>query len=205
VKLETCRHRIGGGIVSGVHTRWLPFLACFVACGGGSRPAATAVATQRKVEAQPPKPTRPQNTLYRDEVETAKRAGLGRVFQLIDLEPKGDLDNRGRMTDFKGFQIVALRPANEWLAFDFAPGDMLTHLNGVSVEHYSTWFEQFEALSTATQIQVDLVRDGKPKTVVVKIVTRGAGLGQVTPTNPESQRPAQVPVPKATGDAQTGR
>jgi hypothetical protein len=204
VTLETCRHRIGGGIVSGVQTRWLPILACFIACGGGSRPSVTAVATQRKVEA-PPKPTRPPNTLYRDEVDTAKRMGLGHLFQLIDLEPKGELDGRGRMTDFKGFQIVALRPANEWLAFDFAPGDLLTHVNGVSVEHYSTWFEQFEALPNATQIQVDLVRDGKPKTVVVKIAARSAGSAPVTSTKSESPRPAQVPVPKATGDAQNGR
>jgi len=155
-----------------VQTRWLLFSCFLVACAGSPAPANTAHA-QPRPEAQATKgPTRPRNTLYRDEVEAAKRAGLGYVFQLMDLEPNGELDARGRMTDFKGFQIVALRPASEWLAFDFAPGDVLTHINGVSVEHYSTWFEQFEALPKAEQIQIDLIRDGKSKTVLVKIASR---------------------------------
>jgi len=75
---------------------------------------------------------------------------------------------------FEGFQIVALRPANAWLSFDFAPGDILTHINGVSVEHYATWYNQFEALPKAEQIRVDLIRDGKPKTITVRIVDRTA-------------------------------
>jgi S1-C subfamily serine protease len=85
------------------------------------------------------------------------------------------------MISFEGFQIVALRPANDWLTFDFAPGDVLTHINGVSVEHYSTWYNQFEALPKAEQIRVDLLRDGKPKTIIVRIVDR---------TNPSETPPA---------------
>jgi len=163
-----------------VQTRWLLLSFWLVACGASPARVNSAPA-QPRLDTQASKgPTRPRNTLYREEVDAAKRAGLGYVFQLMDLEPKGELDARGRMTDFQGFQIVALRPASEWLAFDFAPGDVLTHINGVSVEHYSTWFEQFEALPKADQIQVDLIRDGKPKTVLVKIASRAAG--SVVPT-----------------------
>jgi len=144
-----------------------------VSCAGSSQPAARAPAANPKaVVPAPAAPARPNNTLYRDEIESAKRAGLGHFFELIDLEPKGDLDDQGRMNSFQGFQISSLRPANDWLSFDFAPGDILTHINGVSVEHYSTWFEQFEALSNADQIRVDIIRDGKPKTVIVRIVGR---------------------------------
>ncbi len=126
----------------------------------------------------PAVPSRPKNILYRDEVESAKRAGLGHFFELVDLEPTGATDGNGRIVSFEGFQIVALRPASEWLAFDFAPGDLLTHVNGVSVEHYSTWYDQFEALSKSDQIRVDVIRDGTPKAVVVRIVDRNRATTQ---------------------------
>jgi len=126
------------------------------------------------VAQKPSQPARPKNTLYRDEVERAKSAGLGHFFEHIELEPQGEIDDNGRMVSFEGFQIVALRPANAWLSFDFAPGDLLTHLNGISVEHYSTWYNQFEALPKVEQIRVDLIRDGKPKTVIVRIIDRRA-------------------------------
>ena len=129
------------------------------------------VAKPKPAAAPAPAP-RPNNTLYRDEVQAAARAGLGHLFELVELEPKGDLDSQGRMTSFNGFQIVTLRPASKWLSFDFAPGDILTHINGVSVEHYSTWIEQFEALAKADEIRVDLIRDGQPKTVTIKITDR---------------------------------
>jgi hypothetical protein len=150
------------------------------------------------VAVQAPKaPDRPSNTLYRDEVKNAKRAGLGHIFELIELEPKGDLDSSGRMNTFQGFQIVTLRPAGDWLSFDFAPGDILTHINGVSVEHYSTWFEQFEALSNADQIRVDLIRDGKPKTIVVRILDHPKNNAQALVPQPAA--PAAQMLPKATG------
>ena len=126
---------------------------------------------------------RPPNTLYRDEVEQASRLGLGHLFEWVELEPSGDMDSQGRMSSFHGFQIVALRPASKWLSFDFAPGDILTHINGVSVEHYSTWVEQFEALPKTDQIRLDLIRDGQPKAVIVKIAERN---------NPQASNPKQV-------------
>ena len=104
----------------------------------------------------------------------AKSAGLGHFFEHIELEPRGEIDDNGRMVSFEGFQIVALRPADAWLSFDFAPGDVLTHVNGVSVEHYSTWYNQFEAIPKAEQIRVDLIRDGNPKTIIIHIVDRTA-------------------------------
>jgi len=172
-------------------------LACLlVACGGSAQnTVVTPAAKPKTVEPVLAAPARPSNTLYRDEVENAKRAGLGHFFELVDLEPKGDVDGQGRLSGFQGFQIVTLRPAAQWLSFDFAPGDILTHINGVSVEHYSTWFEQFEALSTADQLRVDLIRDGKPKAVVVKIVERfKSNAGGATPPPAASvMQPPAVP------------
>ena len=120
----------------------------------------------------------------------AKGEGLGRFFERIELEPRGELDDNGRMVSFEGFQIVALRPASAWLGFDFAPGDLLTHINGISVEHYSTWYNQFEALPKAERIRVDLVRDGSPKTVVVRIVDRAVARAPAQTTAQASSSPS---------------
>ena len=170
--------------IRGVQFRW-PFLCVWlVSCGGSTQPVVAPRAAKPKATAvaQAPAP-RPNNTLYRDEVEQASRLGLGHLFEWVELEPKGDMDSQGRMSSFHGFQIVALRPASKWLSFDFYPGDILTHINGVSVEHYSTWIEQFEALPKADQIRVDLIRDGQPKAVIVKIADRN---------NTQASTPKQV-------------
>ena len=156
----------------GVQSWWPLLCAGLVCCGGSAQPIAAPIAKPKPIAAIPPPAPRPNNTLYRDEVEAARRAGLGHLFELVELEPKGDVDSQGRMTSFNGFQIVTLRPASKWLSFDFAPGDVLTHINGVSVEHYSTWLEQFEAAAKADQIRVDLIRDGQRKTVIVRIADR---------------------------------
>lgn len=180
----------------GVQSHWLFLTSWLVACGGSPPLVAVAPAPKQKIALQMPvAPRRPNNTLYRDEVEGAKRAGLGHFFALVDLEPKGELDNQGRMDTFQGFQIVALRPALEWLAFDFAPGDILTHINGVSVEHYSTWFEQFELLPKADQVRVDLIRDGKPNTIVVRIVDRGGNIARAPEPYPTAQITKTPPAP----------
>lgn len=156
-----------------VRITWL-WVACMaLACGGSHSKAPTHAGAAANANLSVPKlPERPKNTLYRDEIEAAKREGLGHFFQRLEIEPVGETDADGRLTSFQGFQIVALRPATDWLAFDFAPGDVLTHINGVSVEHYSTWVDQFEALPKAEQIRVDLLRAGEQKTIVVRIAER---------------------------------
>jgi hypothetical protein len=177
--------------------RWLVLSVGLAACGGSPPPAAKTPPPRRIAAESTLVPSRPRNTLYRDEILLAKRVGLGHVFELMDLEPVGDLDSRGRLADFKGFQIRALRPAREWLAFDFAPGDILTHFNGVSVEHYATWYEQFEALGKADQIRVDLIQDESKKTVIVKIVDRASRTAPASPQTarlkPESAASRQTP------------
>ena len=182
----------------GVSNRWLLLCSWLCACGGSTPPpVVTPAARTPAVPPLPSLPSRPKNVLYRDEVESAKRAGLGHFFELVDLEPMGATDGNGRMVSFEGFQVVALRPAREWLAFDFAPGDLLTHVNGVSVEHYSTWYDQFEALSKLDQIRVDLIRDGKQKAVVVRIVDRSRGATSQKPSLAPTQSPSKQSAPSA--------
>lgn len=170
---------------SAVSKPWIVVACWTCACGSSAPPPAKPpVARPPVAQSALVVPARPRNVLYRDEIERLRSAGLGHLFELIDLEPVGSSDSDGRMITFDGFQIVALRPATEWLNFDFVPGDVLTHINGVSVEHYATWYEQFEALAKTDQIRVDLIRDGKPQVVQVQIVNRSDTKPQNSATRP---------------------
>src|SRR5512142_1401058 len=103
----------GSRHIAGV-TRWLVVGLALYACGGSTPPAASPrVKPAAHAQQVPQLPVRPKNTLYRDEVEKAKSAGLGHFFERIELEPRGDTDENGRMISFEGFQIVALRPAGD--------------------------------------------------------------------------------------------
>jgi type II secretory pathway component PulC len=77
------------------------------------------------------------------------------------------------VTQFNGYLIVALRPALDWLPFDFAPGDVVTHINGVSLgQHYNAILPLFESLAQANQIDVTLRRDGEERVIRVRIEAR---------------------------------
>jgi type II secretory pathway component PulC len=77
---------------------------------------------------------------------------------------------------FDGYLIVALRPALDWLAFDFVPGDVVTHVNGVSLgQHYSAILPLFESLTQANQLDVRLRRGGEEQVIRVRIEPRPKG------------------------------
>jgi len=113
-----------------------------------------STAKPKLVEGAPPAQARPSNTLYRDEVESAKHAGLGHFFELVDFERKATLTRRAGLAVFRVFKLLTLRPATQWLSFDFAPATILTTSTAYRLNTIPLWFEQFEALSTADQIRV---------------------------------------------------
>ena len=118
-------------------------------------------------------PSRPAATLYREEVVAAVQAGLGHFLQRVDVRAVTHQDDAGRRV-FVGFEVLSLRPALEWLTFDFAPGDIVTKIDGVSVEHYNSVIPLFERLVAKDQFEVSLIRSGQPKTVVINIRERQA-------------------------------
>jgi hypothetical protein len=130
-------------------------------------PRRPTFAIQGQIVAQ----TRPRGTLFRDEVERAIQAGLGYFLQQVDVRAVTRADDSGRRV-FVGFEILSLRPAMDWLMFDFAPGDVVTKVDGVSIEHYDTVIPMFEGLAAKDRFEVSLIRAGEPKTVVVSIVRR---------------------------------
>jgi hypothetical protein len=141
-----------------------------------------------------PVDARPRGTLYRDEVQRAIQAGLGHFLQHVDVLSVPRDDDGGRRP-FVGFEIIALRPAKDWLKFDFAPGDIVTTVDGVSVEHYERVIPMFEALAAKDKFEVSLIRAGEPKTVVVSIVPRPSAASGTTAPRPSTASGTTAPRP----------
>lgn len=96
--------------------------------------------------------------LRRSDLERAVVAGLGVFLQHAELEPVLD---SGR---FQGFRVLTLTPPEFWLGVDLQPGDIVTHVNGKSVEDPNVMYDTFVGLRTATELRVDSVREGKART-----------------------------------------
>jgi len=163
--------------------------ALLVACGSNPPPP-------KAQKALPPpsagaaEPSRAPNTLYRDEVKSAVARGMGHFLQHLEVEPVTAALDAGR-TKFVGYRIVALRPASAWLRFSLGPGDVITHVNGASVEHYDYLLPVFEALPNAPELKVELLRDGEPRVLSIALVEHGrasasAAAGTAPPANSAS-------------------
>jgi len=124
------------------------------------------------VVGQLPRPTRPRNVVYRDEFESAIAEGLQFFLQKVPNRALMHYDENGKRC-FDGYLIERLRPANDWMAFDFAPGDIVTHINGTSLGQQPDAILAFVAeLAKGAAMDVALVRDGQAMTVHISVVDR---------------------------------
>lgn len=160
---ETRRH------IAGVHRSLVLVVGLSLGCGSSPivMPRQPAIPVRGVIAGD----GRPAGTLYRDELERAIRRGLGHFLQNLDLRAVTREDDLAQVT-FVGFEIVAMRPAWNWLAFDFAPGDIVTKIDGVSVEHYDAVLPMFEGLASKDHFDVELVRGGQRKVVTISIRRR---------------------------------
>lgn len=145
-------------------------------------------------------PTRPANTVYRDEVKAAVAAGMARFLSSVEVEALTDVDEAGERR-FLGFTVLTLRPAAAWLSFDIVPGDVITRVNGVSVSHYDYLLPMFEGLGSASELRVEMLRGGKPKTLVISILDRGGGSSAVESPSPSADSAAKNPAPSGSAQA----
>src|SRR5690606_17127239 len=90
--------------------------------------------------------------------------GLGRFLQRVAVEPSLD---QGR---FQGFRVLALQPENFWREVDLRPGDVVTAVNGKSVESDVVVFEVFESLRTVDALDVTVIREGRLRQLHYRIV-----------------------------------
>jgi S1-C subfamily serine protease len=146
--------------------RRLVWLMAFAlpACGGAAAPPATALDTTASLEPGPLAP----GSIRRSSVHAVISAGLGAFLQRIEFEDTPAMV-RGK---FHGFRIHELK-GNFWDGVDLKPGDVITKVNGQSIEHPGDALEVFRSLELAGELVVDYEREGKPRQLHYAIVDDG--------------------------------
>lgn len=115
----------------------------------------------------PPKVAAPKikvTRLTRAGVRGTVHGGIGRFLQDVTVEDTPAFRN-GK---FLGFRVVELR--GDLDACDLHPGDVVTRVNGQSVEHPEDALAVFQSLATANELVVDYERDGTPQKMRLPIV-----------------------------------
>jgi type II secretory pathway component PulC len=136
-----------------------------VACGGAP-PAQTA---QREPSATPTPTTTaavvPEKTtsLRRSALKQTIQRGLGYVLQDIMVEDYPVMHG----DKFHGFKIQTISAA--WGGVDLRPGDVVTRVNGLPIEHPEEADAALRSLEKARALRVDYERDGKARTLELPI------------------------------------
>lgn len=131
-----------------------------VACGGGTAPAKTA-----QVAPPPSTPTAPTTTaaavaprttsLKRSQVKQGIARGLGYFLQNVTVEDYPVMHGN----KFYGFKIKTISAE---LGVDLQPGDVVTRVNGMSIERPEEADAAMRSLEKAPSLKVDFERNGKP-------------------------------------------
>lgn len=91
--------------------------------------------------------------LSRAEVAVVVDAGLGRFLAGVEAEP---VVENGR---FIGFRLITLYPADPRFAdVELRPGDIVTRVNGQSIERPDQAFQVFDGLRVASQLVIEYLR-----------------------------------------------
>jgi S1-C subfamily serine protease len=173
-----------------------------VACGSAQYPSLddplpppdpATIAAQAKVSsnvAAAPAPGALTGTLQRADVERVVDAGLGRFLAHVAIEPSLSAGK------FKGWNIVQLSPPDLWSQIDLRPGDVVTRVNGMSVEREMEAFDAFQAVRQAPVLEVTYLRQKQPRTLRFTIV--GAP-SPALPKAPSAPAPSANAAPASAG------
>ncbi len=141
-------------------------------CGASSRSAPAVVAPAattgaRAASAAPSAASRlPPHTLPRSAVHQVVSQGLGAFLQRIALDDQ-PVRADGK---FRGFRVVELRGTDFWNGVDLRPGDVVTGVNGLPIEHPEEAQAAFESLEVATELRVAYDRNGQPRELTYAIL-----------------------------------
>mgnify|MGYP001628298153 CR=1 FL=1 len=100
-------------------------------------------------------PTR-EGMIARAELDAVLAGGPGRFLQHVETEPHLV---EGR---FVGFRLRALR-APFFAGVDLREGDTLVSVNGMPIERPEEALSVWNALGVASELTVELIRDGEPR------------------------------------------
>ena len=138
------------------------------ACGGQSPPKATSAPapSARGATAAASAAPLPANAIRRSALREVLAGGLGAFLQYVTLDDQPTFV-AGK---FHGFRIAVLRNAPFWRGVDLKPGDVITRVNGMPIEHPEEALEAFKSLEVASELRVDYERDGAPRELRFTIV-----------------------------------
>jgi hypothetical protein len=158
------------------------------ACGGSLMDEPLTPETQAPVVA---KKTAPPGSLFRTDVNATVEDGLGYFLQHVSVDPEIVAGK------FQGFRIVELRPMDFWQGVDLKPGDVVTKVNGQTIERDIDAYQAFQGLLAAPALRVSFFRGGSPRELVFAILDDKGG--KPTPTAPaKKDDPAKAPAAPAT-------
>src|SRR5262245_48803913 len=134
-----------------------------VSCGGSPPPANDRERSEPPPRAAvfTPAPAQPDEgegppVIARDQLDAVLAAGLGRFLQGVETEP-GLEDGR-----FAGFRLVSLYPDDPRLGgSDHHAGDVLTRVNGHSIERPEQAMRGWDELRVASELAIEYRRDGE--------------------------------------------
>jgi|HubBroStandDraft_2_1064218.scaffolds.fasta_scaffold157470_2 type II secretory pathway component PulC len=124
-----------------------------------------AHALQAKVGAAAKAAPLAANAIRRSVVEAVLAAGPGVFLQNVSVDDQ-PVFLQGK---FHGFRIAALQ-GDSWKGVDLRPGDVVTRVNGFSLEHPEDAAEAFYSLRVASELTVEYERDGEPREIRFGIV-----------------------------------
>ncbi len=157
-------------------------VASFLLSGcGHTLPPAPATATQAAPATVPGTPVAPSasslpsDTIRRSVIRTVLAAGPGAFLQKVAVDDH-PVFSEGK---FHGFRIAALQ-ADSFRGVDLKPGDVVTRIEGMPIEHPEEAIEAFNALQVASELRVDYERDGVPRMLRYRIVD-DEGVGTPAP------------------------
>jgi S1-C subfamily serine protease len=103
--------------------------------------------------------------LKRSAVVRVADAGIGQW-----LAEGAEVERKIAKTRFQGWEIRKLYPGDPcYQDVDLRPLDVVTRLNGKSIEKPDQAFEALNSLRTAPELVVDFLRDGQPKKLSLPI------------------------------------
>jgi type II secretory pathway component PulC len=143
------------------------FPVVLAGCGGQAPPPLPPVATTTALPSaqRPGAHPLPANAIARSTVQAALAAGPGAFLQKVAID-EHPVFLGGK---FHGFRITALQ-GDDWRGIDLRPGDVVTRVNGFSIEHPEDAAEAFYSLRVASELRVEYEREGEPREIRFGIV-----------------------------------
>jgi general secretion pathway protein C len=109
-----------------------------------------------------------EGEIRRAELDPILEAGLGRFLQGVESEPYV------REGDFVGFRVLALWPDDpRFRNAGIEPGDVVTSVNGHPIERPAQALKAWQSLRVASELMVEILRDGERRTLRFAIVDDG--------------------------------